>query len=108
MEGRILWYKPASGTGCLLGDTGTRFPFRTRGEDDTIHGGARIAFKVSEKDGNLVGVNVRVVQSCVDILLHENEHLAREFHSVVAIETPRKAVWSETGSGPSTSPSAIP
>lgn len=88
MEGRVLWYKPGSETGCLRGDSGRRFLFRTRGDGDAIHGGARVVFKVAEMDGNLVGVSVRVVQTCLDILLRENDHLARKFQEVVTIETP--------------------
>ncbi|MCK4658099.1 MAG: hypothetical protein KAV82_01130 [Phycisphaerae bacterium] len=87
MEGRVSWYKPNSGWGCLVSHAGRRFSFKTSEVDGEIHGGARVEFKVSEMGGDLVGVNVRVTQSCVDALLQENEQLAREFRSVVAIET---------------------
>ena len=87
MEGRVSWYKPDAGWGGLVSHNGLHFSFKTPRADSTIHGGARVAFQVSEMDGQLVGVNVRVIESCVDALVHENEHLAREFRSVVAIET---------------------
>ena len=86
MEGRVLWYKPETGCGCLTSDVGGRFQFRTPGADGTIHGGAQVTFQVAEMDGELVGVNVRVVRSCVDALADENQPLVREFHSVVTFD----------------------
>ena len=86
MEGRVLWYKPSSGLGCLTSDVGRRFRFKTPGEDRAIHGGARVAFKVTEMDGDLIGVHLRVIQSGLDALAHEDQNLAREFRSVVAID----------------------
>jgi hypothetical protein len=86
MEGRVLWYKPATHNGCLASEAGRLFPFETPTEDGTIHGGARVRFKVAEQDGQLVGVNVQVIESCVSALVQENRQLAREFRSVVSIE----------------------
>ena len=86
MEGRVMWYKPGSGHGRLISNSGRRFAFHTRGEDSTIHGGARVVFKVAEMDGELVGMSVRVTESCLDALLHEHKQLAHEFSSVVTIE----------------------
>jgi|WetSurMetagenome_2_1015567.scaffolds.fasta_scaffold784664_1 hypothetical protein len=83
MEGRVIWYKPGLQQGCLVSDSGTRFTFRTRGEDDTLQGGARVVFKVSERDGDLVGVNVRVTEPGLDPLARDPGRLAQEFHTLM-------------------------
>ena len=87
MEGRVMWYKPGSGQGRLVSNSGRRYAFRTRGEDHDIHGGARVAFKVAEMDGDLVAVGVRVTESCLAALVNEQRQLAHEFSLVIAIET---------------------
>ena len=121
MEGRVLWYKPGSRRGCLTSDAGRQFAFETEGEDRSIRGGARVTFKVSELDGDLVGVNVHVIQpltrgkrfafepqargeaaprvkgqSCLEALNHEDEDLGRGLLEVMASRAESQAPGHES------------
>jgi hypothetical protein len=84
VEGRVLWYKPGLRRGCLVSDAGERIPFIVNGDDSGIHGGARIACRVTGVNGCRVAVDCIVLRSCQDAVAAEAGPLLCEFRSLLA------------------------
>ncbi|MCG8404308.1 MAG: hypothetical protein MI923_03825 [Phycisphaerales bacterium] len=89
MLGYVLVFRPATGVGTVVTETGQTYPFATRDGESDFHGGDLVEFQVGtdERPAPSTIDQVELVQKGADRLTVGHDPLVRELYRTVHMET---------------------
>jgi hypothetical protein len=89
MQGYVLVFRPVTGDGTIVTDSGAEVRFTSHGAGTELQGGDIVSFRMDRSCGGTApstAGDVQVLQKWSDRLATTDRQLLQELHSIVQIE----------------------